>query len=153
MEFDAKFTDEAIRLLGEESNYLIEQFRSDCIKEALTSRGEPIEVTASDVKKVRKRFVMHFPMIEYKSNIDMLLRIYFFFGIIISVGGLAYPYIEVYFKQVNEISKTSFLVAISGLLLSVMSGIIRYYLKYTRDVKLKRFLEREDYLSKKEKEW
>ena len=72
-------TEEAKKLIAEELRSLAEELEKEAIAEALRSRGRPVEVTASDVRRARIRFVKRDrPLLPVT---DLLLRAYLVLGV------------------------------------------------------------------------
>jgi len=75
-------TEEAKKLLAKEAGILAEELREEAIAEALRSRGRPVEVTASDVRRARLRFVKQE---ERRSKTEVLMQVYMIMGYLISI--------------------------------------------------------------------
>src|SRR5882762_2124819 len=90
------FTEEARRLLGEERKRLGDELEEEAFREALRSRGEPVEVTANDVRIATKRFVKSDSRFDSgrPSFMNTLLKTYFILGVVIFFGGVFYPYLH-----------------------------------------------------------
>ena len=126
METNKVFTEEASRLLEKESDILANELREEAINEAIRSRGEPIEVTASDVRKARALFTKRsFPL---KPTTDLILWLYFGMGITMFLVGVSYPFLRKLLYEADLISRLSLMIALAGLGLALCSFFIRYYL-------------------------
>ncbi len=139
MESKDLFTSEARRLLERESERIASELEEEAFNEALRSRGEPVEVTASDVRKAASRFVKRdVPLRPYT---DLLLKVYLATGILLFFGGLLYPYIKSLLENSRSDTRISVLVAISGVVLSLFSFFFRYYMEALIRTKSRRRLE------------
>lgn len=131
MNIPSEFTEEAKRLLEKESQRLIEELKEQAFNEALRSRGEPVEVTATDVRRASMAFVRP----RFRSlppNLQRLLRVYLLTGIIMSLFGLgilAYPYLRSLI-QADFKSQVGFITTITGLFVSLFST----FFLYVRDI-------------------
>lgn len=133
------FTEEATRLIKEETEALGWELRQEAISEALSSRGEPLEVTASDVKKARERFVRRKPAMMPMTT--LLLRIYVIGGALVFIGGISYPYIRKIILESDQVNRIAFMIAISGLGVSLMSLFMGRYLYAIRSSRLRHHLK------------
>jgi hypothetical protein len=139
MEKKETFTDEAVRLLREESESLTRELREAAIREALQSRGVPVEVTASDVRKARQLFVRRPPALTPMT--DLILRIYTFLGALIFIFGVSFPYIRKLIHESDPVVRTSFLIGVSGFCVSLTSLFMHRCLNVVRSSRAKRRLE------------
>jgi len=139
MEIKSIFTDEAASLLDRESKQLTEELREAAVNEALRSRGEPVEVTASDVRKARGFFQRR--QAHLRPTTALLLRSYVVGGAVMFVIGMMYPYIREFMFERDIISKFSFLIAVSGLLISLASFFMMNYLSAILRAKSRRAME------------
>ncbi len=140
MERDTLFTPEAERILAEESSRLVEEFRQQAMDEALRARGTPVEVTASDVRRARLRFVKREGPLRPLT--EMTLRVYAVLGALLVIGGTLYPVIKPLIEKGDPTFKTSLLLAGMGVVLLVTSVLGRYYLRIRNEILSRRLLER-----------
>jgi len=139
MKGEFQFTDEARRLLEEETSRMAEELEQEAFTEALTSRGEPVEVTASDVRKARSLFVKRATPI--RPQLDLLLRAYAVFGVLIFVGAILYPFVRKFIEQTDETSRVSALVALAGLIFAGVAWFGRVYLEAVHRQRIRRMNE------------
>src|SRR5688500_4156707 len=130
MNIPSQFTDEAKRLLEKESQRMTEELTEQALNEALRSRGEPVEVTATDVRRASMAFVRPRPQ-SLSPGLQRLLRVYLLTGILTSLFGLGiltYPYLKS-LVQTDFKSQIGLITTITGLLVSFFS----IFLLYVRD--------------------
>jgi len=136
MEIKSVFTEEATRLLDRESIQIYEELRDAAINEALRSRGEPVEVTGSDVRKARSLFIKReYPL---RPMTEFVLRVYAVLGIAMMFGGLFYPYLRSFLEQSDFSSRIAIMLAFMGLVLTVVSFLSRYYFQAIYKMKFRR---------------
>ena len=133
MEIDHTFTNAAEEALRVESAEYAARLRETAIKEALTSRGTPVEVTASDVKRAAKALravraediAQRFPA-SYK-----LLTAYFWGGIAMSMLSLLFLSIPAYFSGIELpfSSRIVGLIGLQGAFLAAASAGMRWRLR------------------------
>jgi hypothetical protein len=130
------FTDEASRLLEQETKKFGEELKQEAVNEALRSRGEPVEVTASDVRRAKEMFQKR--EASLRPGTALFLRIYMVLGALMFVGGMIYPYIREYiYKSENQLS---FVIAISGLIVLLFSTFLKSYLDMILRYKTRRIV-------------
>lgn len=142
MEMDTIFTKEAERLLEQEVEGLRNEFRQAAVDEALRLRGEPVEVTASDVKRARRLFTKRaaplYPMTWF------ILRLYIVTGLLVFVGGIAYPYLRQMLDTADSVARVSVILTVSGLILVAVSLVMKFYFHALRGARyLKRRSEKQ----------
>src|SRR5437667_3894105 len=140
MDDDRVFTSEAARILEEESKLLIDELRQEAIDQALSSRGQPVEVTASDVRRARLRFVKR--EVPFMPTTEMLFRVYAVVGVVTAMGGLLYPYLMPLLEKNDPTARMSLLISIAGLSLVVASVLGRYFLRIRYEIRSRQVLER-----------
>jgi hypothetical protein len=130
MKEEFQFTDEARRLLQQEAARMAEELQQEAFTEALTSRGEPVEVTASDVRKARSLFVKSDKPIRPVT--DFVLRVYATIGVLTFVGAILYPFVRKFIEQTDSTSRVSAWVALTGLIFAGAAWFMRVYLESAR---------------------
>lgn len=138
MEIKSIFTEEARKLLEKESKEIFKELKKAAINEALR-RGEPVEITASDVRRAKSLFIRR--KIPPKPFIDFVLKIYAVLGIILFSGGFLYPILREYFYRSDYYVRYSFIIAVAGLSLALFSLLARKYFESIYRIKSKRSLE------------
>jgi len=139
MEIKNIFTEEAIKLLEQETKRFGEELKEEAVNEALRSRGEPVEVTASDVRRAREMFQKRGA--KLRPATALLLRTYMVFGALIFVVGMIYPYMREFFYKSDVESRLSFMIAIAGLTMATASFFMRNYLDMALRSKTRRTLD------------
>jgi len=137
------FTKEAEQLIESEIKMISEELKQASIDEAFHIRGEPVEVTASDVRRARNRLTwQRRPLIP---STDLILKIYMFIGATLFLAGLLYPYIKL-------LTETDYVVSLSicliGLITAISSFFMRYYFSSMRRIKMGK--EKLEYFEAKE---
>lgn len=122
MEIRPLFTEEAERLLAEESQRLAAELRDEAINEALRLRGEPIEVTASDVRRARAVFERAPPSL-LRPTTRKLLRLYAVVGWIMFLLGVSLPTIKQVVRSSDPESQLWYLMALSGLVVGIVGWV------------------------------
>jgi len=133
------FTEEASKLLEQETKKLGEDLKREAVNEALRSRGEPVEVTASDVKRAREMFQKREQTL--RPTTALILRMYTVIGALMFVVGMTYPYMREFFYKTDFESRLSFLIALTGLGLSVVSFFMKNYFDLSLRSKMRKALE------------
>lgn len=136
------FTGEARRLLREEQEKLVLDLEKEAIGEALRTRGEPVEVTASDVRKARQMFTKREPSLRPVS--DLLLRVYTVLGVLMFVIGIMYPFFKEMLIKYDTVSRISFMISLAGLALAVFSMFMRKYFDALHMTRMRRRLEEQE---------
>jgi hypothetical protein len=140
VERDPLFTPEAERVLAEESAHINAEFRKQAIDEALRARGTPVEVTASDVRRARSRFVRRdaplYPMTA------MLLRVYLVIGVLLAIAGIAYPTVKRLVESGDPTLRLSAMMGIAGAVLTLISFMGQYYFRARSEAASRKILER-----------
>jgi hypothetical protein len=133
MEVDHSITDAAQEALLEESAEYADRLRETAIKEALTSRGTPVEVTASDVKRAARtlRAVRADEVVERYPATYKLMTAYFWAGV--AMGGLALLLLAVPFKELGfalPFSERIFAtLGLAGAFLTAASAAMRWFMR------------------------
>jgi hypothetical protein len=133
-------TEEAKRLLEEESRLLAEELKQEAVAEALRSRGRPVEVTASDVRKARIRFIKRERQLLPMTN--LVLRIYAILGGFLFIGGLLYPFVKPLIEKADLVSRISLMVSGMGLVLLFAAAFGRYYFAHRYQMRAREELEK-----------
>jgi len=139
------FTKEAEQLIESEIKVISEELRQAAIDEAFQIRGEPVEVTASDVRRARNRLTWQ--RASLKPSTDLILKIYMFIGATLSLVGFLYPYIRQLMAETGNMSKFFVSMGLLGLITTVVSFLTRYYLSSMRKIgkkKLENFEAKEE---------
>ena len=139
------FTKEAEQLIESEIKVISEELRQAAIDEAFQIRGEPVEVTASDVRRARNRLTWQRAPLKPKT--DLILKIYIFIGATLFLVGLLYPYIKL-------VAETDYVVSLSmglaGLIMAASAFFMRYYFSSMRRIKMNKE-KLEDFETKEER--
>jgi hypothetical protein len=136
---EISITPEAKRLLEEESMLIAQQLEQEAIAEALRNRGRPVEVTSSDVRRARIRFVKRDrPLLPVT---DLLLRLYMFGGLFLLAGGFLYPLIRSYLSQQDAVTHTSLLISLMGLTIALVGFLGRYYIHWREQLRARQKYE------------
>lgn len=139
MDIENVFTEAAESLLNAELGRLGADLRDEAINEALRSRGTPVEVTASDVRRAAEHFRKKKDDPGYFRSAKRLLQGYFWFGIVlIAIGVLALfvePLIPLLrlqekFGPQDLIRVSRNFVAMGGVLLLAVA-VMRWYMRVT----------------------
>lgn len=133
------FTEEAKKVLLEEAQRIAKELEQEAISEALRSRGEPVEVTASDVRKARVRFVRFDRPFVPRS--DIILRVYAILGAVVAIGGLFYPFLRPLIISNDPTTRFSLAFAVSGLVISAVALFMRSYIKSVYETKAREKIE------------
>lgn len=133
------FTEEASRLLEQETKKFGEELKQEAVNEALRSRGEPVEVTASDVRRAGEMFQKREASLRPKTA--LILRMYTVLGALMFVVGMTYPYMREFFNRTDFESRLSFMIAIMGLILAVASFFMKNYFDISLRSKIRKTLE------------
>ena len=133
------FTEEASKLLEQETNKFGVELKQEAVNEALRSRGEPVEVTASDVRRAREMFQKRERSLRPKTA--LILRMYTVLGALMFVVGMTYPYMREFFYRTDPVSRLSFMIALMGLALSVVSFFMKNYIDLSLRSKMRKTLE------------
>ena len=141
MEIKSIFTEEAGKLLDSESILLSDELRQAAINEALRSRGEPVEVTASDVRKARQLFQKR--EIKLRPTTDLLLKFYMLLGVAIFIGGMGYPVLRDMMERTGMHTYSTSMISMSGLVISVVAYSMRLYLDALLKTRSRRTTETE----------
>ncbi len=140
------FTEEAKQAITTETQSLSEELIEEATNEALAARGEPIEVTASDVRRARARIVRVQQSPKLSSN--FLWQIYAVMGGLIALGGLIYPTVRPILESSDPVTRSSLLISLMGATMALFSlGVLYFFrLRYAalsrkklEDYKLERF--------------
>lgn len=142
MDIKTIFTEEATKLLDRESKSLAQELRDAAVNEALRSRGEPVEVTASDVRRAREMFQRR--EIKLRPTTDLVLRLYMIIGAGMCVVGLAYPALQDLMTRTGMESRLSLIMALAGLVTSILAFVMRQHLEAMVKGRTRRALEQED---------
>jgi hypothetical protein len=140
MDIKSVFTDEATKLLETESKRMANDLREAAVNEALRSRGEPVEVTASDVRKAQELFRKQEAKLPPPRGI-MLLKIYALFGGLVFFLGLLYPSVREFIFKRDLTSRLSLMVAIAGLFIALVSLFLAWYFETMLQSRPRRVLE------------
>lgn len=140
MEIKNIFTEEAAKLLEQETKKFGEELKEEAVNEALRSRGEPVEVTASDVKRAREMFQKG--EARLRPATALLLRTYMVLGALMFVVGMIYPYMREFYYKSDVESRLSFMIAIAGLIMVVASLFMRNYFDMALQSKTRRTLDK-----------
>lgn len=132
---DRTFTEEAKRLLEAERERLGLELEETAFNEALISRGEPVEITASDVRKARSYFHIAPPV--DRSPIDLMYKLYIWVGIAGFIGGALYPMFRKFLIEADPITKTSLTISLSGLGMALFMFFFRRYYENLRRQRMK----------------
>ena len=131
-------TEDAERLLHSEIESLGKDLRRAAYLEALRSRGEPVEITASDVERARERLVWkRAPLSSLAQSISQL---YIILGLLLFAGGLGYPWILRTLQ--NESGILSLLVSLTGTVMVLLGLFSRFYFEHISTLR-SRFTYRE----------
>jgi TRAP-type uncharacterized transport system fused permease subunit len=133
------FTPEADRLLHEESQRLHNELYAESVGEALRSRGEPIEVTASDVLRAGLLFVKKRSFLRPMT--DLLTRAYVVLGALMTAVGLSYPYLRNFFSQAKLEDRFWAVVVVTGIAMALLGVLARFYFEYLYRLRTRRRLE------------
>jgi hypothetical protein len=139
MTTEIAFTEEAQKLLAEEARLLREELEQEAVAEARRSRGRPIEVTASDVRRARIRFVKRDRTILPMT--DLILRVYMIAGALVFVGGFLYPLLRPLLAQQDPIARTSLMISLGGLAMAAAGFFGRFYVRWVDDRRARRRYE------------
>ena len=120
------FTPEAERLLLEEIVRLRGQVMDASVDEALATRGEPVEVTASDVRRAVSRLTWQRGRLGRR--MDRVLRLYTLMGIGISLFGVLYFLADTILTIATVQAQIAFMTVVIGLALSGVMWAFRWYL-------------------------
>jgi hypothetical protein len=128
------FTKEAEQLIESEIKVISEELRQAAIDEAFQIRGEPVEVTASDVRRVRNRLIWQ--RAPLKPGTDLILKIYMFIGATLFLVGFLYPYIRQLMAETGSMTKFFVSMGLFGLIITVVSLLARYFLNSMHKIKM-----------------
>jgi hypothetical protein len=137
MKIHGVFTPEAEQLLEEQTKEIMSELRKASIEEAFQSRGEPVEVTASDVKRIISNTYLRRKSL--KPATDFILRVYMIIGILIFIVAIFYGSFSSLLQNLSDSQILSFSIGIAGIVLAFTSYLMRYYyslkrVRYKRDV-------------------
>lgn len=139
MKITGTFTKEAEQLIDAEIKEISTELRSAAMDEALRSRGEPVEITASDVRRARKRLVWR--RTPLRPMTELTLKLYMVIGALLFLGGLLYPYATTFIKQAARGEMVSFLMALMGLCIGLAAVFAKYYLEIVHRIRMKKRFE------------
>jgi hypothetical protein len=131
LEIEHTITEAGEEALRAESVFFELRLRETAIKEALTSRGKPVEVTASDVKRAVREVLTFREAASgaFSQTYNKLFLGYFWLGIAMAALSLVFFVfrsfeIDLYlpFPQ-----RTVGLVGLSGIFLAALSAFMRWY--------------------------
>ena len=124
-EIKPQFTDGASQALHDLSAELATELRDRAIEEALRTRGEPVEVTASDVLRARYQQSHEIRVSRVSSSTSTLFRLYFYVGILTAIIGFTYPFLSGYIKtiELTQDERLSLMLGLTGLVTSVLSYV------------------------------
>lgn len=120
-------TEEAKRILQQENDKFILELKEAAFFEAINSRGEPVEVTASDIIRARQLFKR---TNRIKPMSDLLIKTYAILGLMMLIVGLYYPQFKSMFDTSDPISKYSLLLTVSGMAMILLSFFAQKFLQY-----------------------
>jgi hypothetical protein len=146
MKIEAIFTEEANKLLEQQSGKIVNELKEASIDEALQARGEPVEVTASDVKRVISNIYLKKKSIKYST--ELILQLYMIIGVIIFVVALVYQPLKEFYAKLSGSDIVILIFALLGLILAVSSYFVREILKRRR-LKYPKDTNEENTISKK----
>lgn len=126
MQTDVQFTEESRRILVQEAHKLAEDLEREAVEEAMRARGRPIEVTGSDVRRARAIFVKRQrPMLPLT---QVVVRAYTVVGMLLFVGGIAFPVFREFVWTRDPVVKVSFGISVFGLGLAILGWFFQGYL-------------------------
>jgi hypothetical protein len=125
---DILFTDEANKAIEDRCSKFKEELKLLASKEALKQRGEPIEVTKCDVLRVCNNSKYNDEYMLPKTN--LVIRIYFFMGVLLSFIGLGYPFIKDFLYKANSDTIRGVLITSLGLVTITISYITREFINF-----------------------
>lgn len=154
------FTDEAEVALRRTLNRLERRLRIRAVDEAVRARGVPAEVTSSDVNRASTEVSLprRLPPGVWSERppefgdrlfepgegldawqiprftVDRLLTVYVLLGAVTALIGLIYPWVVEFLAKIQSdpLRRTGLLIAISGLMLALVSALLQRVLRKRR---------------------
>jgi hypothetical protein len=134
MAIKSTFTEEAMKLLEKEGKALADELRQAAINEALSSRGEPVEVTASDVRKAKESFQTK--ALKLRPLTPLLLKLYIWFGLFLVCCS---TFAILLSSELYQVSRPLALLGLTGLSVSIIAYMMT---RFILDARLKSRIRR-----------
>ncbi len=117
MEFT--FTDSGKKAF-ENAEHILHELLRVAVYDRASHRGEPVEITQSDVEAAMNKF--NFTSQKKGRMSDLIIVLYAIIGAISAAGGLIFPILNKLWTSGDYITKTSYLVAFLGFILLTVAG-------------------------------
>jgi len=149
MEVEHIITQAAEKALSQESSKYLDQLRRASINEALSSRGKPVEVTASDVKRAaaQLRGIRADEINERFPSTYRLFTAYFWGGIAMSVVSLVFlaskTALSSFSFELTELTERLIgMIGLIGVFFAAASWAMRGYMKKKLETRANERVER-----------
>ena len=114
-------TSEAKQLLERQSNRLARELEQEAVRVARVSRGTPVEITVSDVKRAGSMFGRRESRLAMdssagSSSFAVLVRLYLMLGIAMVIVGALYPILLDLLEQSSPEIRVSIMITMADLL-------------------------------------